>query len=104
MYATMFGCVFGSFMAKIWREAMCSSEGPTIPFAPSTPGTMWQELQPYCSMSCLPRLGSPTVGEADSGRLQAAASSNVSGNRFKWVPSGGNLYEWTHKRHPSMRG
>src|SRR5687768_3548932 len=40
---------------------MVSRGGPTIPRAPSTPGTLWQVPQPYLWMRAGPRCGSPPV-------------------------------------------
>src|SRR5204862_15417 len=55
MNFAMFSGVFGTLPLLIaGRAPMPSSLGPIAPW-PSTPGIVWQVVQPYCSMSCGPR-------------------------------------------------
>src|SRR3954454_5729267 len=54
------------------------SGGPTRPSAPLTPGTVWQEPQPYPVISCAPRPGSPegpSAGGAGDRVEQAAGAT-----------------------------
>jgi hypothetical protein len=41
------------------RVPTCSSGGPTLPVASTTPGIRWHPPQPYCLIKSIPRLGSP---------------------------------------------
>jgi len=54
--------VFGSNPATVVWTPKCARDGPTVPTASGTPGTMWHCPQPACAISAAPRCGSPLKG------------------------------------------
>src|SRR2546423_10932424 len=94
-HLVMVGTLFWNLPAMYVRLAMWSSDGPTMPRGPLTPGTLWHAVQPYWEMSCFPRSASPGMGgsrfaqEKAEGRRQKAevAINSMTTSDFCLLPS-----------------